>query len=139
MYAAHVLSLRQSYDGVHVLLFFFFLLTVFCVWCANALWRRRLLLLLCGATATGGVWFDWQRHYPLNDSLTNLPFVWSPRAGHVAMAQARPNGLGEALYVMVRVCCDAMHGTRRASERGGGRRRAMAGGRFFLAFILFVR
>ena len=38
----------------------------------------------------------------MNDSKTNVPYVWSPRAGHVAMVQNRPKGLGEALYVMVR-------------------------------------
>jgi len=53
------------------------------------------------ATFLGGIWFDWQRHTPLNDSKTNIPYVWSPRAGHVAMVQNRPKGLGEALYVMV--------------------------------------
>jgi len=51
------------------------------------------------AKAAGGLWFDWQTHYALNDSLHNKPFVWSPRAGHVAAAQHSPGGQ-EALLVM---------------------------------------
>jgi hypothetical protein len=56
-------------------------------------------------TNEGGLHFDWQHHPPLNDSVTNTPFVWSPRAGLVGVTQHLPRRIPEgdqALYVIVR-------------------------------------